>query len=192
MAEKMSEKIKKVKNVAGDLAERLSEFTKKSLSEKLGIISDSWKKYYPDIFTERRFFEKIMGEYRYKKVDGWLHTGDISDNFKGVDFYKGAEIEGIIDASTAVSMKTTTVKDVNAWLISKPIQDNIKFLEEGLDDTKGIISNNKKMIISEAEIHIYMPKENITPELKATWMDKLKISNPNIKFEINALEDFVK
>ena len=45
MAEKMSEKIKKVKNVAGDLAERLSEFTKKSLSEKLGIISDSWKKY---------------------------------------------------------------------------------------------------------------------------------------------------
>lgn len=57
-------------------------------------------------------------------------------------------------------MKTSTVKDVNKWLISKPIQDNIKFLEEGLDDTKGIISNNKKMTIKNAEIHIYMPKEN--------------------------------
>lgn len=32
----------------------------------------------------------------------------------------------------------------------------------------------------------------MTPELKATWMDKLKTSNPNIKFEIKALEDFVK
>lgn len=37
-----------------------------------------------------------------------------------------------------------------------------------------------------------MPKENITPELKTTWMDKLKTASPNIKFEINSLEDFVK
>jgi hypothetical protein len=45
--------------------------------------------------------------------------------------------------------------------------------------------------IANAEIHIYMPKANITPELIATWRNKLSTVSPNIKFEIKALEDFI-
>ncbi|SDD34509.1 hypothetical protein SAMN05216323_11445 [Williamwhitmania taraxaci] len=48
------------------------------------------------------------------------------------------------------------------------------------------------MFITNAEIHIYMPKANITPELKAIWMNKLNTVNPKIKFEIKALEDFIQ
>ncbi len=36
-----------------------------------------------------------------------------------------------------------------------------------------------------------MPKENITSELKTTWLNKLNNVDPNIKFEIKALEDFI-
>jgi len=43
-----------------------------------------------------------------------------------------------------------------------------------------------------AEVHIYMPKANITPELKTTWMNKLNSVNTKIKFEIKSLEDFIK
>jgi hypothetical protein len=37
-----------------------------------------------------------------------------------------------------------------------------------------------------------MPKANITEALKTTWMNKLNTVNPKIKFEIKALEDFIK
>lgn len=40
----------------------------------------------------QHIFEDIMGEYRNHKADGWTHTADIANNFKGVDFYKGTEI----------------------------------------------------------------------------------------------------
>jgi hypothetical protein len=137
-----------------------------------------------------------MGEYRYKKAEGWLHTGDISDNFKGVDFYKGTEIDGIIDASTAVSMKTTKVENVNSWLISEPIKDNIAFLKQGLT-ARGLESNGKTFRIKDkARIDIYMPKENMTPERLKSWMDELsKIttqSGNKIEFNINSLEEFIK
>ena len=137
-----------------------------------------------------------MGEYRYKKADGWLHTGDIADNFKGVDFYKGSEIDGIIDASTAVSMKTTKVENVKDWLNSEPIKDNIAFLKQGLT-TKGFNSNGKTLkITGKARIDIYMPKENMTPERLKSWMDELsKIttqSGSKIEFNINSLEEFIK
>lgn len=69
---------------------------------------------------------------------------------------------------------------------------NIGFLSDGLDVTKGLSSNGKRMFIQNAEIHIYMPKANITEALKNTWMNKLNTVNPKIKFEIKALEDFVK
>ncbi len=146
------------------------------------------------MFEGRTIFEDIMGHYRYKKADGWAHTSDIADNFKGVDFYKGIEINGIIDASQAVSMKTTIIKDVNKWVYSKPIQDNIKFLQEGLDETKGIKSNNKILTIEKAQIDIYMPKENITKDLLGNWNKELsKITKETkIEFEIKSLEEFIK
>lgn len=46
-----------------------------------------------NMFEGRNLFEDIMGEYRYRKTEGWAHTADIADNFKAVDFYKG--IEGV-------------------------------------------------------------------------------------------------
>ena len=47
------------------------------------------------------------------------------------------------------------------------------------------------MSITKAEIHIYMPKENITPTLSAEWMSRLNTVDPKIKFEIKALEEFI-
>lgn len=37
-----------------------------------------------------------------------------------------------------------------------------------------------------------MPKENITPKLKTEWLNKLSKEQPNIQFEINSLESFIK
>jgi hypothetical protein len=144
------------------------------------------------MFEGRTLFEKIMGNYRYKKSDGWAHTGDIAENFKGVDFYKGSVVDDQIFANTAVSMKTTITTNVDTWLASAPMQKNIKFLKEGLDPALGLASNNKTMFITNAEIHIYMPKANITESLKTTWMNKLNTVDPKIKFEIKALEDFIQ
>jgi hypothetical protein len=36
-----------------------------------------------------------------------------------------------------------------------------------------------------------MPKANITPALKTQWMNKLNTVDPDITFEIKALEDFI-
>lgn len=181
---KIDEIVAKVNNI--------DDFIKLSISQKLKYLEDAWKASYPQIFFERRLFEKMMGQYRYTKSNGWAHTADIAHNFKGVDFYKGTEIGNQIFANTAVSMKTTKMTDVNKWLNSKPIQDNLRFLKEGLSPAQGIASNGKLMKISNAEIHIYMPKENITDELKISWLNKLSTINPKIKFEIKALEEFIK
>lgn len=131
-----------------------------------------------------------MGEYCYKKAEGWVHTADIADNFKGIDFYKGSSVENQIFAKTAVSMKTTIVKDVNKWLNSKPIQDNIKFLRDGLENTDGLISNGKSMFITKAEIHIYIPKENIN--IREEWLKVLNEKYPEIEFRINTIDEFLK
>ena len=57
-----------------------------------------------------------MGHYRYKKADGWAHTSDIADNFKGVDFYKDFfELGNVISTKKVISMKTTIVKNVENW-----------------------------------------------------------------------------
>lgn len=145
-----------------------------------------------DMFEGRTLFEDIMGYYRYRKADGWEHTGDISEFFKGVDFYKGNAVGDQIFANTAVSMKTTITANVDTWLASAPVKKNIGFLEEGLKEGNGLFSNGKFMKITNAEIHIYMPKANITETLKTNWMKKLHMVNPKIKFEIKALEDFIK
>jgi hypothetical protein len=193
MAEELAKKMVKVSGkTAADYAEELAKFVKKTLEEKLDDIKNIWEAKYPILFESRTFFEDIMGEYRYMKSDGWAHTADISTNFKGVDFYKGVTQGENIYAETAVSMKTTVTTDVDVWLKSKPIQDNLKFLEQGLNPIEGLESNKKIMFIKSAEIHIYMPKENITPQLKAEWLDKLNTVDSKIKFGINNLEDFVK
>lgn len=105
-----------------------------------------------------------------------------------MDFYKGIEIDGVIDAEIAVSMKTTVTTDVNKWLNSKPIQDKIKFLQQGM--RSGFLSHNKRMSISKAEIHIYIPKENTS--IKEDWLNILREKCPEIVFNIDVLEDFIK
>ena len=189
--EKLSESVKKVKRIS----QTLEDFAAKTLPEKIEDISNLWKTKRPlnDMFEGRHIFEDIMGEYRYRKTEGWAHTADIADNFKAVDFYKDfTEIGDEIFAGTAVSMKTTVSTDVNAWLNSKPIQDNIRFLKEGLSKD-GFRSNNKRMKITEnAEIHIYMPKDNATITLQTEWMTKLNATEPQIKFEIHTLEEYLK
>ena len=186
--EKLSESVKKVKRIS----QTLEDFAAKTLPEKIEDISNLWKTKRPlnDMFEGRHIFEDIMGEYRYRKADGWAHTADIADNFKGVDFYKGIEIDGDIDAQIAVSMKTTATTDVNKWLYSKPIQDNIRFLKEGLDKAKGITSHNKKLFFDTAEIHIYVPKENI--HIKDVWLNVLAGKHSEIVFKIDILENYIK
>lgn len=176
-----------------DKLRKLNDFTKKSLDEKLAYIKEAWQKHYPKLFEERGFFEKIMGEYRYKKADGWAHTTDIADNFKGVDFYKGfTEIGDDIFAETAVSMKTTTMKNVDDWLNTTAVKSNIQNLRDnigaGLD--KGITWKGKTIRFEKAEIHIYTPQNNI--EIKNKWIKTLKNEYPEIEFKIDILEDFIK
>ncbi|MGL1889438.1 MAG: hypothetical protein OCD76_23185, partial [Reichenbachiella sp.] len=177
-----------------DVGSDLSSFISKSLSDKIKYIDDIWNTKYPieDMLGGRSFFEDVMGQYRYTKSSGWSHTGDISFNVKGIDFYKGAENVGIIDATTAVSMKTTIQTNVETWLRYPAIQDNIKFLREGLS-SKGMIdpNNSLRMFIENAEIHVYMKKANITPSLNEQWLNKLNTDYPDVKFEIKAIEDFV-
>ena len=173
----------------------LLSFVNKTLTQKLDDIKTIWNTKYPipDMLGGRSFFEDVMGQYRYTKSTGWNHTGDISFNVKGIDFYKGTQ-QGIeIYASTAVSMKTTIKTNVDEWLRYQSIKDNIKFLDEGLS-TKGLFdpNNSLKMFMTNAEIHIYMPKANITEALKTSWMNKLNTIGTKIKFEIKALEDFIQ
>lgn len=158
----------------------------------LSLFASSITTSLPNMLEGRHIFEDIMGEYRNQKADGWT-TADIAHNFKGVDFYKG-EVKGTqIYAETAVSMKTTITTDVNVWLNSKPIQDNLRFLRHGLEKTDGLESNGYIMhITGSAEVHIYMPKEHITDELKREWHNKLDVIHPRIKFKLYNLEDFIK
>lgn len=159
----------------------------------LSLFASSITTSLPNMLEGRHIFEDIMGEYRNHKADGWTHTADIANNFKGVDFYKGTEIGNQIFAKKAVSMKTTILTDVNAWLNSKPIQDNIRFLKDGLENVEGMTSNGHVMKITEkAEVHIYMPKENATADLQKEWHNKLDAIHPKIKFEIHILEGYIK
>jgi len=188
ITEKLAENIQKVKKGLGSL----SEFMAKSLAEKLEDIKFVWKTKYPaqEMMEGRSFFEDVMGEYRYTKADGWAHTADIADNFKGVDFYNNFTVKGNdIVAETAVSMKTTRVTSVDDWL--KATKGNIDDLEKGLS-SGGITWNGKTIQFNKAELHIYMPKENITPQLKEVWLNKLSNYNSNIHYQINAIEDFIK
>ena len=147
--------------------------------------------YYPKIFFERKLFEDLMGNYRYVKNEGWGHTNDIAHNFKAIDFYDDfTELGNDIFAETAVSMKTTTTKNVSEWLNSEPIKKNLGFLKDGLEN--GISSNGKNIFFKKAEIHIYMPKDNLASYLTSQWMMKLTEKNPTINFEIKALEDYIK
>ena len=41
------------------------------------------------------------------------------------------------------------------------------------------------------ELHIYIKKSDITPQLKSEWLEKLNKDYPQIKFEINSLDDFI-
>ena len=193
IADKLGDAIKKAKKIS----KNLDGFIVKSLPEKLEDIQNIWKTKYPinEMFEGRTIFEDIMGHYRYKKADGWAHTSDIADNFKGVDFYKDFfELDNVISTKKAVSMKTTKVKDVKQWLISENIKKNIRFLKETFKP-EGLQSNGKILKVTEsAEIHIYMPRENITDDLLKTWQKELskKTRETGIKFEIRALEDFIK
>lgn len=175
-------------------ADNVDAFSKLTSAQKLENIKNVWNTKYPieDMLGGRSFFEDVMGQYRYTKSSGWQHTGDISFNFKGIDFYKGAESANSIFADVAVSMKTTITKDVNSWLASAPLKKNIEFLKQGLDPATGIISNGKTMFITKGKIDIYMPRSNITDALKAEWMEFLNKVDPDISFEIKALEDFIK
>ena len=177
-----------------EIEKRIAIFTSKTLDERLKEIDDAWKKYYPKHFAEREFFEDLMANYRYKTTEGWKRTREIAKNFKAVDFYKDFfELDNVISTKKAVSMKTTKVKDVKQWLVSEDIRKNIRFLEEGKGE--GFISNGKRFkITEEAKIDVYMPRENITDDLLKTWEKELskKTRETGIKFEIRALEDFIK
>jgi hypothetical protein len=172
----------------------LVTFMNKTTAEKLDDIARLWDVKSPvnEMLDDRVFFEKLMGEYRYTKSGGWSHTGDIAPNFTGVDFYQGIIQGSDIIAETAVSMKTTTATNVRTWFNSTAIKNNVSHLRDGLSPD-GITSNSRTMRITEsAEIHIYMPKDNITPALRQEWVDFLTVNAPDIKFEIQSLETFVK
>lgn len=191
IADKLGDAVKKVKKIS----KTLDDFIVKSLPEKLDDIRDIWKTKYPlqDMFEGRTLFEDIMGNYRYKKADGWAHTADIADNFKGVDFYKDFTVSGNdIFAGTSISMKTTITKNADDWLRANKSNIDVIANSAGAGAGKGITWNGKTLFYNKAELHIYVPKENLTSSFKTEWLNKLSDYNPNVKYEINVLEDYLK
>ena len=171
----------------------LDDFLALILPQKLDNIAKGWTAYYPQIFFERRLFEDMMGHYRYLKSSGWGHTNDIAHNFKAIDFYQDfTKVEDDIFAETVVSMKTTTTTNVDNWLASNPVKSNLDNLIAGKGASNGIEWSGTKIYYNNAEVHIYMPQANITPQLKTEWLKKLAIEEPEISFKINALEDFIQ
>lgn len=77
---------------------------------------------------------------------------------------------------------------MDMWLNSKPIQDNIKNLKDGLKN--GIQWGGKNLRFKQAEIQIYLPKENIG--IKEDWLKILKAKHQEIEFKIDILEDYIK
>ena len=110
-----------------------------------------------------------------------------------MDFYKDfTEVGNDIYAKTAVSMKTTIVKNVENWLNSN--KNHIDFIanSKGTQAGKGITWNGKNLFYEKGELHIYIPKEYFNSELKSEWINTLSKYNPNIKYEINTLENYLK
>jgi hypothetical protein len=160
----------------------------------------------------------VLGQYRQDSIGiamGDIRTGEEKAAFK-VDYTINPDIKALpvnVDGTKdeiaggkdytiskgengkytviAGSMKTTVTTDVEKWLASKPIKKNIEFIEQGFTN-RGLSSNSKSMFITNAEVHIYMPKENITDALNNKWLSKLNSINPKIKFEINTIENFIK
>lgn len=95
-----------------------------------------------------------------------------------------------IIATSVVSVKTTTTKDVFAWLRQSAVDKNIINLREG---GSGILWAKKtiKYIDVTPEIHICMPKENITQSLRDTWFIELN-KKQGVKFEIFAIVEYMK
>ncbi len=167
--------IERAEIIIAESSDNIAVFVAKPLAQKLDEIATIWKTRYPvqEMLEGRCILEDIMGQYRYSKNLGWGHTADIAPNFKGVDFYYDFTIIGNdIFAQKVVSVKTTITKDVNAWLTTKAIKDNINDLRNGLLNN-GILWNGKRVRYTEAEIHVYMPKENLTPQLKSEWLNSV-------------------
>ncbi|WP_077399997.1 hypothetical protein [Cellulophaga omnivescoria] len=179
-------------SAANTVVNNIDDFARLSKAQKLSYIEDAWKAYYPQIFFERKLFEDMMGNYRYLKTSGWGHTDEIASNFKAIDFYKNGTSSGNnIFTETVVSMKTTTVTDVNKWLESNAIKNNLDNLIAGKGANNGITWNGKTIIYNKVEVHIYMPKEKFKDAIKNEWLNTLKVERPTIDFKINTLEEFI-
>lgn len=182
--------LSRVKNKlkAGSIS--LDEFLLLSKSDKRQRIKVAWDASYPQIFFERKLFEDVMGHYRYAK-SSWGHTNDIASNFKAIDFYEKGSVSGNnIFTETAVSMKTTTTTDVSKWLNSSAIKKNLDNLDVGIE--AGITWNGKTIFYNKAEVHIYLPKEKFTENIKTDWLNTLKTERPSIQFKINTIDEFIQ
>jgi Pretoxin HINT domain len=182
--------------VHNDCFEIVKWLKSSSLTDKLEHIKEGWKlviKSSDDVvpfFNQRRYFQDMMSEFRYK-TSGFKSTSEIAENFKALDFFKQSSVIGnTIKATKAISMKTTATADWSKWKNMKSVKDNIENLNLGLRN--GIEWANKRIEYTHPEIHVYMPKTIFTPTLAATWKTELEKLNPDIKFEINILENFIK
>lgn len=80
---------------------------------------------------------------------------------------------------------------VDNWLKTDEIKKNINFLNNGLSPS-GLFSNNHIMLIKQAELHIIMPRENISVNLKNVWLAKLNAMHPTITLQITSVEEYLK
>jgi Pretoxin HINT domain len=182
--------------VHNDCFEIVKWLKSSSLADKLEHIKEGWKlviKSSDDVvpfFNQRRYFQDLMSEFRYKS-SGFKSTSEIAENFKALDFFKQSSVVGnLIKATKAISMKTTATADWSKWKNMKSVKDNIKNLKDGLKD--GIFWNGKMIEFTHPEIHIYIPKDLYSPTLATTWKRELELLHPEIKFELNFLENYIK
>lgn len=136
------------------------------------------------------FTEKLLSKIKYTKAKDWIPTGPsyisgygLNDpSFPLIDFYRKLSS----GKHTMVSVKTTTSKNVNAWMNS-----NKKHLIALSDKVGGEISKgNKKLPTADfIQVHIYT-KFAFSQAEKQAWQSALIAKYPKINsFVIETIEE---
>lgn len=171
----------------------LLTFLAKSLQEKKDFIKKIWKDGYPALFKRGTFAEKLIQE---KKLAGYNHTGDIMHNFEAIDSFKPKTpwtfvdngVSEIVQCSEAISIKSTTVTELQSWRNTNG--SHLNKLRDNMGGSGiGFAGKKKRIVYDKAKIIIAVPKENLT-KVK-NWLTTLKTDYPTLDFEVLNLESLL-
>jgi len=148
--------------------------------EKQGVIDDAWDAI-QEVLERGIFFEELLRKVRYN-TDDWGWTADYDTFFPVVDFYR--RVSGV---DIAVSMKTTTIPDVQTWLGYQRNIDNLNGLRAGRI-SGGFSLNDDFVPATQVELHIYVPDTNYSQAMEAAWTSAIHVDYPDVKVVIFTIE----